>query len=110
MQYRDDVCRVTASAIEAPHGAPRGSSCAAVKEIGKTDQSVCGESGSQFDGKSRVIHTLRNGFRETGAECVFSPALRYSKDGVAPAGFAWLGRTSLTTCDHAPGSGKSFAV
>ena len=24
MQNRDDVCRLTASAIEAPHGAPRG--------------------------------------------------------------------------------------
>jgi len=57
MQNRDDVCRLTASAVEAPHGAPRGSNRVAAKVFGNTDQSVCGDSGSQFDGKSCVIHT-----------------------------------------------------
>ena len=112
MQNRDDVCRLTASAVEAPQGAPRGWNCAAVKDSGKADQSDCGDNGTQFDGRSRVIHTLRNGFREIGAESGLLPAITYSTDAVARSGCARLASrcTCWTACVHACGSGRTVVV
>lgn len=109
MQNRDDGCRLTASAVEAAQGAPRG---AAVKDSGKADQSDCGDNGTQFDGRSRVIHTLRNGFQEIGAESGLLPAITYSTDAVARSSCTGLesGCTCWTACVHACGSGRTVVV
>jgi hypothetical protein len=57
MQNRVDVCRLKTSAADLSQGAPRGCNCTAVKDLGSIDQTVCGDNGSQFDGRSRAIQT-----------------------------------------------------